>query len=87
MGRGTVSARAGRGGGKWRGCLCRLLLTEEHIDKFRHSFGSTLADVLQKQQGKYILGSSGTGSKQVRLLLNHEQKKQQTPAGDAAEEK
>ena len=50
-------------------------------------YTSTLADVLQKQQGKYILGSSGTGSKQVRLLLNHEQKKQQTPAGDAAEEK
>ena len=50
-------------------------------------YTSTLADVLQKQQGKYILGSSGTGTKQVRLLLNHEQKKQQAPAGDAAEEK
>ncbi|MBS1369522.1 MAG: hypothetical protein HPZ91_06145 [Lentisphaeria bacterium] len=48
-------------------------------------YTSTLADVLQKQQGKYILGSSGPGTKQVRLLLNHEQKRQ-TPAG-AAEEK
>ncbi|MDR0932614.1 MAG: hypothetical protein LBM70_06285 [Victivallales bacterium] len=39
-------------------------------------YTNTLAEVMNKQQGKYILGSSGPGTKQVRLLLNHEQKRQ-----------
>ena len=48
-------------------------------------YTNTLADVLQQQQGKYILGTSGTGNKQVRIKLNPEPKRQKS-AG-AAEEK
>ena len=41
-------------------------------------YTNTLADVLQMQQGKYILGTTGKGFKQVRIQLNPEPKR--TPA-------
>lgn len=43
-------------------------------------YTNTLADVLQSLQGKYILGTTGNGFKQVRIQLNPEPKRRPAPA-------
>lgn len=42
-------------------------------------YTNTLADVLQNLQGKYILGTTGNGFKQVRIQLNPEPKRRPAP--------
>lgn len=49
-------------------------------------YTNTLAEVLQNLQGKYILGTTGNGFKQVRIQLNPEPKRQ-APNAAAAEAK
>ncbi len=48
-------------------------------------YTNTLAEVLRDQQGKYILGTTGNGFKQVRIQLNPEPKRRAPSAANAEE--